>query len=53
MENTVKWIKEVKRVTTILDRRVDAIREEEKEELIQPMFSDLYPKQTKLLAYIL
>ena len=48
MENIVKRVKEVKRVTTRLVKKVDAIRVEDEEELIQPMFSELYPGKTKL-----
>lgn len=48
MENTVKRVKEVKRVTAVLVKKLDAIRSEEKEELIQPMYSDLYAKTTKI-----
>ena len=48
MENTVKIVKEVKRVTTILVKKVDTIRGEEKDDLIQPMFKDLHPKPIKI-----
>ena len=48
MENTVKRVKEMKRATTILVRRLDAIKPDEKENLIEPMYQDLNPKKTKI-----
>ena len=48
MENTVKRVKEMKRVTTFLVKKVDTIQGEDKDDLIQPMFTDLYPKSTKI-----
>ena len=44
----VKRAREVSVSPPFLSKKVEAIRVEEKEELIQPMFSELYSGKTKL-----
>ena len=48
MINSVKRFREVKKTTAILVKKVDAIKPEEKQDLIDPMFVDLHAKKTKL-----
>ena len=48
MENAVKRMKEVKYAMKIVIRRLDAIKLEEKEALVEPLYRDLDEKKTKI-----
>ena len=48
MGNAVKRMKEVKYAMKIVIRRLDAIKLDEKEALVEPLYRDLDEKKTKI-----